>query len=72
VELPATERAPILVIPAHAVVWLRKNQFKSFNQKVCDPHKLVHVGMLVNPDMITDHGPAKYEAAFKYLKEEQD
>lgn len=70
-ELPLTAGAPILVIPARAAVWLEKERHESFNQKVCCPHKLAEVGILVNPDMISDHGPAKYEAAFKYLKEEE-
>ena len=70
-DLPKTAGAAILVIPARAAVWLEKERHECFNQHVCCTQKLTEVGILVNPDMIADHGPAKYEAAFKYLKEEE-
>lgn len=57
--------APVLSVPAACNVWICENRSKRgrYDIKLCDPTCLATLGILVHPNMITDHSPPRYEHA---------
>lgn len=57
----AVEGACNLIIPARVVVWCQKNFAGTLQAYGCDPTKLAAGNVCLNPDMLSDHLPARYE-----------
>lgn len=68
-RLPPKKGAPLLVIPASTILWLRDvDGSGTHNLKLCDPMKLARLGICIDPNMIQDHLPNRYEHALYHLK----
>lgn len=72
-RLPPKKGAPILVIPAATNLWLRQIEddhdgCASYDVKACDASKLSTLGIRVDPNMLRDHLPPRYEHALHNLK----
>jgi hypothetical protein len=71
-RLPPKQGAPILVIPASTNLWLRRVQDGTgedpYDVKLCDPVKLSTLGIRMDPNMLQDHFPPRYEHALHSLQ----
>jgi Lipase (class 3) len=73
-RLPPKQGAPILVIPAATNLWLRQIKDDhdgggpNYDVKACDSVKLSTFGIRVDPNMLQDHLPPRYEHALHNLK----
>ena len=61
--------APVLCIPAQAVVWLReKDQTGTFDPKLCDPAKISRTPVQIDIDMLQDHFASRYEHVLHHIE----
>jgi hypothetical protein len=76
-ELPPLEQAPMVFVPAKAIVWLKRKKKASrllvctrdaYVATICDPHKLAEVGPVVTPGGIADHVNGRYEHALQFAE----
>jgi hypothetical protein len=71
-RLPPKQGAPILAIPASTNLWLRRVQDDGgddrYDIKLCDPMKLSTLGIRMDPNMLQDHIPPRYEHALHNLQ----
>jgi hypothetical protein len=61
--------APALLIPAENIVWLKQDRAGDeghYHSEVVTPVDVMRQGIRVNPEMFTDHFPARYEHAFDH------
>jgi hypothetical protein len=74
-ELLPLEQAPMVFVPAKAIVWLKRKKKASrllvctrdeYVATICDPHKLAEVGPVVTPGGIADHVTGRYEHALHF------
>lgn len=64
--------APRLYIPAEKTVWLKKDIQKEhgeYQYEILSPNEMMHRGIRVNPDMLLDHFPPRYEHALDHIEE---
>ena len=65
--------APALLIPAEKIVWLKQDRNgddDSYHPEILTPVDMMRRGIRVNPEMLTDHFPPRYEHAFDHLDDE--
>jgi hypothetical protein len=65
--------APALLIPAKQIVWLKQDRNgdnDSYHSEILTPVDMMKRGIRVNPEMLTDHFPPRYEHAFDHLDDE--
>jgi Lipase (class 3) len=63
--------APVLAIPAASTLWMReKENSGKYDMKNCDPVKLARLGIRIDPNMLQDHFPPRYEHALHNLDDE--
>jgi hypothetical protein len=66
--LPPKDRAPLLCIPAHSLVWLQEKEEDQYSTKVLDPLLYCEKVIDVHSRMVGDHMQPKYELAFHLLR----
>jgi hypothetical protein len=71
-SLPPKQGAPKLYIPAEKIVWLREDNeilHGVYRYDILSPKLMAKRGIRVNPDMLLDHFPPRYEHALDHIED---
>jgi hypothetical protein len=70
--LALKDRAPLLCIPAHSLIWLQEKEEEQYSTKVLDPLLYCERVVDVHSHMVGDHMQPKYELAFHLLRKAEE